>query len=564
MIDNTRIRTGFDVEINIGGDYLLTVIQGAYDAGEIPNEISTGDDPDQVLAVGRPTSVRILASDDGDTGDDEADVEVIIPMDQLIEGSAAVIGLHVTFVEDGVDLAYAYIDDDTRTLIEFMGLLTNQPNLFEEVEADLREALDRHIDLDLVSNSAEGGLVTRKLPASGDCQAAFGLYLNLDLKIAPQSGPPEDDFIERGDVDRAVSFLPEDLSFAIGLSPDTFPRLANDMWHGLGEEQDDGSIDHPVKDGDTTVGEYRSVAIAPRNGFMEVTVRSRIFIDIWPDADVTAVFHFTPTIDDGVLSFDIELTEFDADTGLVGDLLAFLIGGVIGLLIGLFFGPVGIAIGASIGGVGGIATLEITEEVVEGQFDDQVEEQAQNEAGVASALSAFPVRKRLFTDDRDPFFMRHFEVVSLFEEARVNDDGLSLGGTAVMETVNEPVETTIVDRQRGDGPLSRFGLLSLTYRLEGHGDIPVPITEILRRRPLDQIQRVRLRATNIRRHETVVTDVRFQSGVDLHVQELVNLQDNDVLVVAGYQLIHPRDDAPYYRAWADQLLENNFESLPPF
>lgn len=557
MIDNTRIRTGFDLEINIGADYLLAIVQGAYDAGEIPNEISTGDDPDQVLAIGRPSKVRILAGEE-----DEADIELFIPIDQLIEGSVAVIGLAVTFGQDGVDLAYCYVDDETKALIQFAGLLIGDPNLFEKVETNLREALDRRIDLDLVTTSAQGPPVTRKLPASGDCQAAFGIYLNLDLKIAPQSGPPEEEFIPRGDAGRAVSFLPQDRSFAIGLGPDTFPRLANDMWHGLGEVQDNGAIEHPVKDGDSTVGEYRSVAIAPRNGFMEVTVRSRIFIDIWPDADVTAVFHFTPTTNDGLLSFDIELTEFDADTGLVGDLLAFLIGGVIGLLIGLFFGPIGIAIGASIGGVGGIATLEITEEIVEGQFDDRVEEQAKEEAGVASALSAFPIRKRLFTDDRDPFFLRHFEVVSLFAEAQVNGNGMSMGGAGVMETVNEPVDTTIVGCERGDGPLSRFGLLSLTYRLENHGDIPVPITEVLRRRPLDQIQRVHLRPTHIRRRNTIVTDVHFQSGVEFQVNELVNLQDNDVLVVSGYQLIHPRNANPYYRAWADHTLENNFESLP--
>lgn len=554
MIDHSRIRTGFDLEILLGADYFLTVLGGAYDAGEIPSEIVIDDDSS--LPVLRPTAVRILPEGEA------ADIEVTVPV-ILVDQTNVTLGMGVTIAANKITLDYRYMDETTRGLIAFFGLITGKPDLLVQVEADLTENLNQDVPLDLVSGDV-AEMQVKKVSADGDFQAAYGLYLNLDLKIAAQSGPPEEDFIPRGNLDTAISFLPGSRAFAVGVGLPTFPRLANNLWHDLGEEQDNGSITHPVKDGNNTVGAYKSVTIVPGlAGSLRITIKSEIFIDVWPDADVTAVFTFTPRTNDGILSVDIELVEFDADTGLLGDLLGFLIGGALGALIGLFFGPVGVAVGASIGAGAGIATVEIGEAVAEGAFSDEVEEQA-DEAGVASMFSAFPVRKRLFSDTRDPFFIRHYEVVNLFDETDVDLLGMSFGGSAVMETVNEPVDTTIVDKTRGSSAASWNGLEALTYRLESLGDVSMPISEVLRRIPLEQLQRVRLRPTNVRREETIVTDILFDSGVDLHVAETVALQDRGVLVLLGYQLIHPRNANPYYRAWADQRLDNNFESLPDF
>jgi len=87
---------------------------------------------------------------------------------------------------------------------------------------------------------------------------------------------------------------------------------------------------------------------------------------------------------------------------------------------------------------------------------------------------------------------------------------------------------------------------------------------VLRRIPLNQLQRVALEANHIRRYDTVVTDIRFESGVDFQVDETAALQNTHVLYVAGYQLIQPNNATPYYRVRADNSLDNNFESLPLF
>ena len=80
--------------------------------------------------------------------------------------------------------------------------------------------------------------------------------------------------------------------------------------------------------------------------------------------------------------------------------------------------------------------------------------------------------------------------------------------------------------------------------------------------PAGRLPSVCLTPTAIHREKTIVTAVQFSSGVVLRVADVVALQDAGALIVAGYQLIHPRDYSPYYRAKADNTIENNLESLP--
>ena len=560
MIDHTRISTGFDIEILLGAGYFLTVFEGTFDAGKIPDRIPT-DDEGGFISIGRPNFVRILPDGSLNPQGVSADIEVVIPA-RLVDWIDVTIGMGVTIETDQVKLEYRYIDETTKGLIAFFGLITSQPDLLAEVESQLIQNLNQSVPMDFTGNDV-AEMKVKKITEEGEFQTVYGLYLNLNLIVAPQNQPAEDDFIARGDMDLARTFLPEDRTFAVGIGRETFGRMANNMWHNFGVVNDNGTINHPLMDEDKKVGEYRSVSIEPVSGSLKVTVKSVFFIDNWPDADVTSSFLFTPRVENGSLLYDIELTEFDADTGLLGDFLGFLLGGLLGAIIGAFFGPIGIAVGAAIGGVGGIATIEITEAVMEGQFSDQAEEEAK-EADVASAFSAFPVRKRLFTDDRDPFYHRHFEIVSKFDEANVNNLGMSLAGHAIMEPVNEPVDTMIVNKKRGSSADSWNGLVSLTYHLDSIGDAVMPISEVLRRIPLKQIQRVHMKPVAIRRKETIVTDIKYDSDVDFHVFETVALQDNGALVLMKFMLIHPKNSNPYYRAWADKRIENNFESLPKF
>jgi hypothetical protein len=68
----------------------------------------------------------------------------------------------------------------------------------------------------------------------------------------------------------------------------------------------------------------------------------------------------------------------------------------------------------------------------------------------------------------------------------------------------------------------------------------------------------------IRRSETIVQEIHFTSGLDLTVAETIALQEAGAVVLPRHQLIRPRNASPYYRAPADDSVDNNVESLPVF
>lgn len=71
-----------------------------------------------------------------------------------------------------------------------------------------------------------------------------------------------------------------------------------------------------------------------------------------------------------------------------------------------------------------------------------------------------------------------------------------------------------------------------------------------------------LQPTRIGRKNTIIREFEFGNGARLRVPDAVALQDAAVL--RGYQLIHPRNYHPHFRAPADASVANNLESLPTF
>lgn len=63
---------------------------------------------------------------------------------------------------------------------------------------------------------------------------------------------------------------------------------------------------------------------------------------------------------------------------------------------------------------------------------------------------------------------------------------------------------------------------------------------------------------------TIIREFEFANGARLLVPDAVALQDAGAIVLRGYQLIHPRNYNPYFRAPADSSVANNLESLPTF
>ncbi len=552
MIDNRRIQTGYDIEILLGRDYFLTLLEGAYDAGTIPHKLYVGE---LTFEVEKPSDVKVIRKAQKDI------IEVTVPID-LGAVEEVTVGMEVSIGGNALRFRYSYLDEASQVIIGLIAIATKQKDLLKKIGDRLASVLNQSVPLDQPGSGVQEREL-RNLPAEGAYQAATGIFLNLDWKISPQSGPPEDAFIPRGDLDKARSFLPAGRSFAVGVGAGTLARVANGSWHRFGVMREDGSIDHPLMDGDKRVGVYKSISISSQAGLLRVEVRFEKFIENFPDADVLAVLHLTPMIKDGDLVINMKMVELDADTGILGDVVGFLFGGLLGTLIGAIFGPAGAAIGAAIGAIGGAAAVEISEEVLSDEYDDTLEGDVKAR-GLSSFFTAFPRRNLFLADYRDYLFIRYYYIVNLLDEQNVDRYGLSLAGHPVLETVDEPVPATIVDKTRGYGPDSWHGLTSLKYRLKTNRKIELPIAEVLQRIPKKQLVCANMYPTHVHREKTVVKDIRFRGGLELHTSEAIALQDNGVLVVVGYQLIHPRNYNPYYRAHADRYIDNNFESLPKF
>ncbi|MEI2612207.1 MAG: DUF3892 domain-containing protein [Candidatus Promineifilaceae bacterium] len=589
MVDHTRIATGYDVELLLGGDYFLTIFQGAYDAGLIEPVVTTeqvvvtSDDPTIertahfVIQVDKPNGLTILGDEP------EADMQIAVPItpvrvqtdtnlnnpDEVVvteepqDPVTLPIRLNADFSATELAVSFHSLEPLFRTLM--VAQLGEEQVV--KIEATLTDRLAKQFPLSL---TAEGAVEIVPLKVSRSGTDAIGFYINLDLRVAPQSGPPESEFVARGDVNAAASFLPADKAFAFGFSPATFNRLANHLWHTkLSVVRADGTIAQPVFDPQTNeeIGRYESLSIKPlSSGVIEVTILSRIFLPVWPDATVKAVFHLKTTVQAGRLRFNLELVDFNVNTRLIGDLLAFLIAGALGALVAFLFSAPGLVIlivaGAS--GSGGVITLEVIEEIKENSAEEDAEAEAQK-INAAALLSSLPTHLKLFDDARDPLFVREYFIVNQFDGVQIDSQGMSFVGEAVIATQNRTLPVTLVGRERGNGDGSWHGLRSLTYRLDSGQDITLALPELLTRIARKELRsHLRLHPTHIRRKKGVVKEMLFDTGVDFLVSEMANLQMNAIAGVFGYQFIRPRKGNPYFRAEADESATNNLESLPSF
>ncbi len=159
----------------------------------------------------------------------------------------------------------------------------------------------------------------------------------------------------------------------------------------------------------------------------------------------------------------------------------------------------------------------------------------------------------------------------------MDSNGLGAAGTSGAGEVFQALAASLIRANYENDVLS-----SLTYLTNNTVETDITIAELDSRLPFGEL-RFQLRLseepeeakfripqgkfpvvclvpTAIHREETIITEIRFSSGLTIKVADAIALQDKAALLVKGYQLIHPRDYNSYYRAKADETTENNLES----
>lgn len=455
--------------------------------------------------------------------------------------------------------------------------------------------------------------VLKKLAGDDDHEDVICILANLEIHAEPQSDEklPDGEFTERGNADEAQSFLPAGKDIVFGMNEKTFKRFANNIWH-TNLRADDGT--HPLPDAENKKGEWSKVTMKPEKNRIRIKLEGDIpvdspIIDLVPDPHVTITLLLTPSLSDGKLTFQIE-TETDVDTGLLGDLFGGLAGAaagaIIGLVIGLITGGIlaGILIGAGIGFAVGVIAIEIGEAIVEGIVQNEIKARIDGEdlpevhcceSGIVnlakvesegfnlSVLDSIPTSIPVFTDNPDDelLYKRSLLVTSVYDEMKLNTTGFAVAGMSgtseifIPETVSVTGVRYEADRlrsityMRSDGETQELPVQEVFDR-SMEGELKAPFKVMLKpedsmlRVPGGKLACVCMKPLKIHRLETVVEEILFENDVRIRVPDAIALQDAGAIVVTGYQLIHPKDYDSYYRAKADLIKDNNFESLEEY
>ena len=546
MITTTRIASGFDIELQLGGGWFTTTLRALDSVADTPVGIIgvevTVDDPGFQL--------RILT------------------------------GL-------GMDLGALSISDDGSELTlttQLSGTTLTIP--FGAVEG------------------FSGPPVLATLAGDSEHENVIAVLGNLVLQAEPQSEEPTLTPVPRGDPAAAVSFLPLGLHVAFGMGKATYDRFANNIWH-TELRGTDGT--HPLPDEANDRGQWDVVRMTASGGSLRITMEGDISefpgAVVLPDPHVTITITLRPSLSaDGRLEFEIG-ADSDVDTGLLGDLFAGIVGGLIGFLIGLATGnPIA---GAIAGAVTGVVVLEVVESEVEGIVQRRIQAKIDgtpldilcNEGGIVrvatppapedgfnlSLFSAIPSSIDLDTSrpDGEFLFRRVLLVRSVYSDLAVDANGLAAAGTSEEAEKFLPDPVSLVA-----ATYTGTELTSLTYQSSGgfqqvlsfdeavsrgaHGELEAPFKLFeppafsTFRIPEGKLACVCLTPVAIHRENTIVEQIEFANGVVLNVPDAIRLQDHSGMMLLGFQLIHPRDIHAYYRAKADNLISNNFEELPVF
>lgn len=562
MITTSRIASGFDIELQLGGRWFLTAINLLNEHG--------------LLA---PPGVSVIITN------------VQISFEPGWDLQIDIFGL-----PDPV-FAKAALNEAGTELI----LTTSMPGVPE-----------RRIPFGALKNLSAPPLLT-KLQGDAEHEPVLAILANLDIHAESQADDPlpEGESLPRGNADNAQSFLPIGEHIAFGMGRETFARFANNVWH-TNLRAEDGT--HPLPDAENKRGAWSRVTMTGENGKMKLKLEGDIpvdspLIDVVPDPHVTITLLLIPTITDGKLSFRIE-TDTDVDTGLLGDifggLAGGLAGGIIGFVVGLFTGGIltAVLVGAGIGFVAGIIIIEVTEVIIEGVVQKEIKAKINDEplpeihccddaiVQIAkppsdgfnlSVLDAIPSSIAIFTEnpENELLYKESLLVTSIYDDLVVNANGFGVAGTSGTDVRFQPEDVSLVNaRYAGER------LTSLTYERTngqqqelsaeevftraGAAELKAPFKifqepdDATLRVPEGKLASVCLKPVAIHQEKTVVKEIEFENGLRIKVPDAIALQDAAAVVVTGYQLIHPRDYNAYYRAKADFFKDNNFESLPKF
>lgn len=470
-VNQSRVRSGFDVEALLGERYLQMVLGAAFDAGIIPAEMQFGEKT-VIIAMIPPESRIYEATPDAQGNDrpfhDEAfQTEILFShplgahlrvrgrIGEKVENNLPLLLDFDLFVK--VDLVKTVDDDGALAEVgmnlqvvdvdsSLLGFILSEAEITkEELLAKVQTAANRTIDMGGASKFKRvEDLAIAWHAADGDHPPCLGVYVNVRMR----NGDPEEDFLpRRGDLSQTRNFLPKGQDMAMASRPGMYADMAKHVYSATAIETAPGIFDHALRkallnpDSDR-IGDLNDVSVSripptnagPQNG-LRIQIDGEVTdpIDL-TNTDVTMTIDLRPRLaDDGSLDWH---TNFDVDVDAVFEFMTIWTA----TLLGILFGP-----GAALIFLGAVFLIELGVGIGISLY----KEGSVREKADATLADVIPDRLTISTRRWDPFYATLHQVVTKPSQAEFNNKGFRMCGKAfVGRQLEPPLNTYIRDESR--------------------------------------------------------------------------------------------------------------------
>ena len=488
-MDQTRVTSGYDVEVAMGGRYLQYLLLLAVETGQFPLEAtftpSGGGDPIRVQVLVPPSLDRTYTPDADapqapaapandafavevlPTHPLGADVKVTVWV-RLTSGAQTAdlnmnmyigISLATTPDTDGIGLGSMTL---TLELLDIDGILVNAAESHDpplpkaELLARLQPLINRDLPMtDLGTGGRIGAINMRKLPADAERTAALGLYINLVLRAGPQEdnvrGP-------RGDLTLAQNILEPGADVTFATRASIYGDFAADAYHRMARRSGSG-YDHPVMKKNEKLFDVVEIKARPVENDnhesinqLHVSVEGEYQLDYLPDPNFTVHIYVYEDLDaDGIMSWD---SGADVQASILADILL----GVIALATVPLLGPYSTLVFAALEAAKYVTEKAIAEFVVEEKTDKKVD---------AALLDIAPNRFTIVRRRWDPFFTTNHQMGLRPGTVAINAQGLALWGTAALTRAPEAAKSIIIREAVRDADGNATHLIYRVQGLEG-------------------------------------------------------------------------------------------------
>lgn len=480
-MDQTRVTSGYDVEVALGGRYLQYLLLLGVETGEIPIEttftLGSGDEIKVEMLV--PPSVNFDRTYPLDNGaptpaewvnDDAFAVEVLdgagpdlkvtlfVRLTRGTQVANADINLHLNITldseldSDGIglgsmtlNLELLDIDGSIVTVAESQ----TPPVTKADLLARLQPLINRGLSLNgLGTGGRIAAIHMKKLPADPEREAALGLYVNLILR----AGPQVDNVLgARGVLAQAQNILEPGSDVTFATRSTIYGDFAADAYHRMAERKGSG-YHHPVKKAgeklfDVVEIEARPALFNPNQ--LQVSVEGEYEINNLPDPNFTVHIFVRESLDaDGIM-------DWASDAEVEASILADILLGVIALATVPLFGPYSVLVFMALEAGKYITEKVIAEVYVEEKADKKVD---------AALLDVAPNRLTIARRRWDPLFTTNHQIGLRPGEALINAQGLALWGKTAITRATEPAKGVIIREaiRDADGKTTH-----LVYRVRG-------------------------------------------------------------------------------------------------